>query len=447
MSERQRANRLAQRVGFADRPELRRAIGWFLILNAVAIALVAGAAVAWSSVQARTHAIRTATEAARAIAEELITPLCTPSLRRGEQEAVETLDRVVRSRMRDGSITRIKLWSPDGQVLYSDSANLIGRTFLLNDEERALLGTDRSGAEISDLARPEHQDEVPAGRLVEVYLGIVDTQGQPLLFEAYFPAYRLDADARAIAWDFTPTALITIAALQLLQLPLAVALAGRLDRAHRQRGRLLEHAVAASHVERRRIARDLHDSVVQDLAGVGYLLNAVESQLTGEAETLRPAVRRAAGVVQQDVRTLRRAMVEIHPPDLAEVSLAAAIDDLATPMRETGMSCRIRVPDSAGLPPLTVQLLYRAARELLRNVDKHAQASRLEVDLIPDETVLTLKVVDDGLGIQTAEPPVPDGHLGLRLLREAVEETGGSMSFASVPGAGTTVTVVIGGQA
>jgi two-component system NarL family sensor kinase len=436
-----RPPRLGRRT--PDRPELRRAIAWFLALNTLAILLVGGAAVGWSIAAARQQAVYFAKQSALTMANGLVAPQCTPGLRDGRPDAIETLDRVVRGRMRDGSVMRVKVWDRTGRVLYSDQPMLIGRTYELAPADVALIGTNEVTAEISTLTRTENEYEEPAGRLVEVYVGITDSVGEPLLFEAYFRVDQLDANARYIAWQLVPIALIAIVALQLLQLPLALVLARRLDHAHRKQARLLEHAVAASDVERRRIARDLHDGVIQDLAGVGYTLGAFELVLTDAPQALRDRLKLVSDIVQRDLRALRHAMVDIHPPDLAEVSLEEAVNDLATALREAGATCQVSVADTTGLSASGRQLLYRAARELLRNVAKHARASRVEITLELPSGFAVLVVRDDGVGFDPVNTDPPAGHLGMRLLREAVDEVGGRMEVSSAPGEGTVVRVVL----
>ena len=426
------------------RPEVRRAVKRFLALNALAIVVVAAGAILWSTYLARHQAVRGAALSARSIAAGLVAPLCTPALRHGEPAALEELDKIVRNRMSDGSILRVKIWTPDGRIVYSDAASLIGVTYDLDEDEVALFGTNHALAEISSLDRAENDlEDDDAARLVETYVGIRDTEGQPLLFEAYFPVDRLDANARAMAWEITPVALVTIVALQLLLLPLALVLARRLDHAHGEHGRLLEHAVAASDLERRRIARDLHDGVIQDLAGVAYMLNALERQLPADNDKLRRSVSRAAGIVQVDVRALRQTMVDLYPPDLSETGLEPAVGDLVVPLREAGVHCTVRVPDTTGLPELALQLLYRSARELLRNVAKHAQATAVEVDVVlaPGRAVLT--VADNGIGFEPGTTAVDSGHLGLRLLEEAIHDGGGHLTIGAAPGAGAWVRVEV----
>jgi signal transduction histidine kinase len=344
--------------------------------------------------------------------------------------------------MRDGSILRVKVWTSEGRIIYSDAAGLIGRSFELDPDDKALLGTDRANAAISALTRPENGLEVKAGRLVETYSGIHDTSGQPLLFEAYFPVGPVDADARAIAWDFTPSALATLLVLQLLQLPLALVLARRLDRAHGEHRRLLEHAIAASELERRRIARDLHDGVAQDLAGVAYMLESLEGRIPPDSP-FHGAITRATGVIQTDVRSLRRTMVDLYPPDLATDGLEHAVTELVAPLREVGIHCTTTVGDTSALSELTVQLLYRACRELLRNVRKHAAASEVAVTIAVEPHQVTLTVSDDGGGFDPQPASDDPDRLGLRLVTEAARDAGGSLRVVTAPGAGTTVTVTV----
>jgi signal transduction histidine kinase len=424
------------------RPEVRRAIARFLLLNLLAMIIVAAAAIGWSVHVANTQAVRAAARTARLVATHLVAPLCTEALLQGDQSAIDALDRAVRDRMRDGSILRVKIWTPEGRIIYSDAATLIGRSFELDPDDKTLLGTDRADAAISALNRAENGLEKQSGRLVETYAGIRGVDGQPLLFEAYFPVGPVDADARAIAWDFTPSALATILALQLLQLPLAIVLARRLDRAHSEHRRLLEHAVAASELERRRISRDLHDGVAQDLAGVAYMLESLERRVPPDSPFYE-AITRATGVIHTDVRSLRQTMVDLYPPDLATEGLERAVTELVGPLREVGIRSTTAVDDTSDLPDLTVQLLFRACRELLRNVLKHAGATEVGVTILVEHDRVILTVVDDGVGFDPQTSSDDPDRLGLRLLTDAVQDAGGSLRIVAAPGTGTTVEVAL----
>ncbi len=428
----------------APRREVRHAFVRFVLLNLLAVGLVAAGAIAWSIHVAESQAVRRATEDARSLAIGVIAPLCTAQLSTGNPAAVRALDDAVRGQELTGRVLRVKIWTRTGRIIYSDAPALIGQTFDLSSGDVALLDAAGSASEISQLDKPENVLEASTSpRMVESYVSIRDTRGEPLLFEAYFSADRVDADARAIAWDLTPVALATIIMLQLLQLPLALVLARRLDRAHTERARLLERAVVASEVERRRVAQDLHDGVVQDLAGVGYLLDSVQGLIEQAHPRVRDAVGRATEIVQQDVRTLRQTMVDLNPFDVVQSDLASAIADLTVPLRDRGVRCQVRIAETDSLPELDVRLLYQAAREALRNVAKHAHAHEVTVTVTVRGRQAELTVSDDGVGFSPSN--TPKGHFGLRLLEQSVADSGGELTVFSELGLGTTVRVVTAG--
>ena len=178
-----------------------------------------------------------------------------------------------------------------------------------------------------------------------------------------------------------PLAVGALLLLQLIQTPITVSLVRRVAGHEAERAALLERALSASERERRQIAADLHDGVVQDLAGAGYALAAVARRVDGPAST---GVEHVGRVVRGAVESLRRLMVDIYPPDLSGAGLPGAIDDLATPLRESGVTVHVRAEQLPGASSEVAAVLYRVARETLANVAKHAQASAVEIDLGPD---------------------------------------------------------------
>jgi signal transduction histidine kinase len=200
---------------------------------------------------------------------------------------------------------------------------------------------------------------------------------------------------------------------------------------------LLRRALEASEAERHRIARNLHDGVVQDLAAVARGLRARAAP--GEAgQTMRHAAD-ATAEAMDELRTLLR---EIAPPDLEEIGLAAALGDLADPLRDLGIEVTIEIAESAGdIRGTALNATYRITQEALHNVDQHAQARHVEVAVTRDDGRLDLRIVDDGVGF-TAErrhQQVAAGHLGLSLIHDLAREAGGDLEIRSVPDAGTTV--------
>ena len=209
---------------------------------------------------------------------------------------------------------------------------------------------------------------------------------------------------------------------------------------------LLRQALEASDVERRHIASDLHDGVVQDLAGVAYALSAEARRTDSTARSADDlaAVEASASTVRASIRALRSLVVDIYPPDFEEVSLDSALSDLVTRAGEQGLDAAF---DATGirdpLPDSVARLLYRAAQEGLRNVTSHADAKSVRVRVASEETRAVIEVVDDGRGfnVETAEAARLSGHLGLTALRGLIADAGGIVEIETKPGAGTTLHV------
>ncbi|MGY2746923.1 sensor histidine kinase [Arthrobacter sp. UYCu723] len=202
------------------------------------------------------------------------------------------------------------------------------------------------------------------------------------------------------------------------------------------RNRLLKRAVEASDLERRRIARDLHDEVIQDLSGLGYALESEE--LHGPPEQ-RPVLGGARKILQQTVHSLRAMTRELYPPDLERLGLKTSLERLVEPHQERGLTVRLLIPDDGGMDRGLSALLFRVVREALSNSAKHSGATMVVVSLRTDQRGSEISISNNGKGFDTARG-AGDGHLGLRILKDTIREAGGDLEILSVPGAGTTVT-------
>jgi signal transduction histidine kinase len=362
---------------------------------------------------------------------------------RGNREAIERLDDLVLSQVVTGSIVRVKLWSKDGTILYSDEPELVGKRFVLGEEERRLFETGGAEAELSDLAKPENRYERPHGKLLEAHTPIRTPNGTPVLFEIYQRFGSVTSSAERLLGALAPPLLAGLLVLLLLQLPLAWSMARRLQRGHSERERLLVQAAEASSHERRRIAADLHDGVVQDLAGVAFGLAPLADSAErrgdrGDADALRDATAR----LRQGVRDLRTLLVEIHPPNLDSAGLEVALSDLLSPLAATGVATELRVETAIDGGGSDDALVYRVAREAIRNAQAHANPGSVRVEVTrPVAGATRLVVADDGRGFDEAdrERSAAEGHLGLTLLEQTVVQSGGALSVESEPGSGTTV--------
>ena len=193
----------------------------------------------------------------------------------GDPAALAALDADMHRYVLQGSLVRVKLWARrrPHPLLRRAAA---GRSDLPARGGRGggARGGARSTPRSATSPRPENVYERPFGKLLEVYVGLTSAGGERLLFEAYFRYDAVVTAAEAQWRQYAPPTLAGLLALQLVQIPFAWSLARRLQRQQRDRQRLLQRAVDASQVERRRIAGDLHDGVVQELTGLTYALDA-----------------------------------------------------------------------------------------------------------------------------------------------------------------------------
>jgi len=180
-----------------------------------------------------------------------------------------------------------------------------------------------------------------------VYAQVVTPEGEPLLFEAYFSLDRIQARQAEVIAPFQKITLGALALLVAVATALLWALMRRVRRTAADRERLLRGAASASAAERRRIARDLHDGVVQDLAGSAFSVAAVAREVDG---TARASLLDTAHSLRRSLRALRSLLVEIHPPDLGAATLPAALHDLCAPAAAAGVQVDVQVDDLGALP-------------------------------------------------------------------------------------------------
>ncbi|HEY0125613.1 MAG TPA: histidine kinase [Blastococcus sp.] len=431
-------------------PSLSRVVGRFVAANLLAVTLLMAGSV-WASQEAAQHeAIADARHTTDLLATLVVEPNIDERLVSGDPEAVAALDTVLRERLAAADVIRVKIWTPDGDIVYSDQPRLIGRNFPLGGDDLEALREGVTGAELSDLSRPENQFERSFGRLLEVYRAIQTPDGQPLLLETYSSYQDATARQRDIWYRFAPISVAVLLALLAVQLPLASRLVSQIRGAARERELLQARALDASTEERRRIAGNLHDGIVQDVSASALLVAGAADQLresprSGPPEEVAGVLDEASVALRESVGSLRSLLVEIHPPNLERASLASALADLGTRLRPRGIDVSISVPERLDVPLETATLLFRTAREALLNVAKHARARRVVVTVDETPGSLVLEVIDDGAGFDlpaTLSRP-SDGHLGLGLLTDLAAAAGASLDLLTAPGAGTRLRLTV----
>ena len=375
-------------------------------------------------------------------AGQLVESALTDGLLTGDPAALRAVDDVVLGRVLSNSVVRVKIWSSDGRVLYSDDPDQIGGRFALADDQRRLLREGGAEVEVSGLDRPENDRDRGQGRLIEAYTGIRTPSGEPVLFEIYERLDSVTASARRLLGELAPPILGAIALLVLVQVPLVWSLIRGLERVSEERETLLANAIGASNRERRRVAAYLHDGPVQDIAGVAFSLAPVadlarERGDADEASALATAIEN----LRHSVRDLRALLVDLHPPHLAAVGLEAAIRDLISPLEARGIETELSVSGLEYVDQAQEAFVYRTAQEALRNVVDHAQAAKASVTVEGGPGVTRLIVVDDGRGFtqEQRERSLGEGHLGLSLLEELARQSGSALIVRSSPGQGTTI--------
>jgi signal transduction histidine kinase len=199
--------------------------------------------------------------------------------------------------------------------------------------------------------------------------------------------------------------------------------------------------VAAQEVERRRLARELHDQTGQTLTSIMLGLKSVEERLGGDP--IGEEVAALGGQVASAMQDVRRIALELRPKALDDFGLVSALERLtATFSVRTGIvvDLEARLASHQRLTPEIETALYRIVQEGLTNMAKHAEPSRASVLVTPKNGSVLLVLEDNGRGF---DPSTPRGGLGLDGMRERVELLEGRLTIESSPEAGTTLVVEV----
>ena len=197
----------------------------------------------------------------------------------------------------------------------------------------------------------------------------------------------------------------------------------------------LRRVVSAQELERRRLARELHDETGQALTSILLGLKAVEEAPDEERRQAAAELRELVVTTLQDVRRLA---VELRPKALDDFGLVAALERLAETFTEqTGIQVQLEAQIGERLEADVETALYRIVQEALTNVVKHARARNVSILLVRKDSTVSAVIEDDGLGFETGK--IREEGLGLLGMRERVELVDGRFDVESSPGAGTTI--------
>jgi signal transduction histidine kinase len=389
------------------------------------------------------------------------------SLSSGEwlsSDDVNALDELVRDTAFGQRVVALKVWRPDGVIVYSPDKSLVGQSFPIEDGLAAALeGT--VVADMSNLDANENVGEQARGfsRLLEMYVPVRERGGDRIMAVAEF--YQLPTDIEQQVWNAQLQSWVVVAgavalaflllfgivrggsntiATQELALRRQVSeLSALLDQNERLRARVrtaAERTTTLSERNLRRISADLHDGPGQMLALALLRLDQLRGAPAGPARDTEVAELKAA--LDEALTDMRAIAAGLRLPELNALSAAdavrRAVDDHA---RRTGVAVALNTQTEGEHVPLPTKIaLFRAVQELLSNATRHGLGRDVSLELAPDGDQLRLTVSDGGPGMAGGRDPGAT-HLGLAGIREQAELLGGSFELSERAGGGTVATV------
>jgi signal transduction histidine kinase len=420
----------------------------------------------------RRRAEAVATFHAGFVVESVLAPVLTPSdlSRPITGSRYQQLRSLVEDRiLSDGRDVRVKIWNPDGTIIFSDDPALVGRVF--SDEQPSLrqvmAGAVRS--DISDLSDPENLSERGlASRLFETYVPVrLEPGGKVLAVAEVYQSYgAIQTDANQLFRTLALTFGLGLMVLYLAMLPIALRASRSLRRQNtelrrqaeqlataseelqesfaqlrandEQRRLLLERVVSVQEEERKRIAEDIHDDSLQKVTALGLRLGILRRQLSDPAQLA--AIDQLQASLDAATARLRYLLFELHPRSLNSGSLADGLREYLHEVSGDGVAYELE-NHLVDEPPLETRIVaFRIAQEALSNVRKHAEATRVTVTLAPRDRGFLVRIEDDGAGFDaTALELARPGHLGLASMHERAEVAGGWCKVESSPGSGCRV--------
>jgi signal transduction histidine kinase len=360
-------------------------------------------------------------------------------------------------------IAGLKVWRPDGMVVYSSEPGQIGQRFELEDGLIAALRGEIS-SEVSERTETKSHGQ-PLPRVIETYTPIrADRQGKIIAVAEFYQhpeeVDRVASEAQRQSWmTFAATMLTMYVALFAVvrrgsetivrqqrdlseKVAQLTALNAQNSLLHQRVKRAAERATALNENFLQRLSADLHDGPGQDLGFALMQLKTVDSTCPG-AESNKCAAAKLEPVrvaVQSALTDLRAISADLQLPDIRHLSLSELA---ARSVRDYETKTASKVQLDCTVPEVTATMrvkitLCRVLQESLANVYRHAQGRNARVKVSGDTETLVIEVKDDGPGFQPGTNR-RHGRLGLAGMRERVEVAGGTFTIQSAAGQGTTV--------
>ena len=385
------------------------------LFMSAAVAVILGISIPW---QVERHLVNGELNSLARVVDDLSIEGLIP----GPTEGIDfnLVDNEIQRRMLGREVVRVKVWAPDGTVIYSDLRELVDRRFDLTDD-LTLAFDGVAQHEVPDLSLPENAGERGLGDLREFYVPVVHNGEVEAVFEVYEVADPLLATVAEIRTYVWISIAVGISILAIFILLLILRQGAIVTDRRRQAERLLGELVRAQENERSRIIGALHDDIGQPMYRIHYGIEDVRSRLEPDSG-LADELERVGGLVKEVDRRLRTELRTLADEPGTHMGLIAAIHELAESVEiETDLTVDVVVDGPCDLPVPQRVALFRAAREAVTNARRHAGATHMTLSLGRDGDVVTLDVLDDGIGFASLP------GMGLTTARARLETVGGGL--------------------
>ncbi len=208
-------------------------------------------------------------------------------------------------------------------------------------------------------------------------------------------------------------------------------------------GRIERMKLRAVFEERERLAHEIHDTLSQSFAGIGFQLQAIHDEVGNETE-LKEHLNLATDLVRTSHDEAKRSISALRSETVEKLGLLQALDECAARIANGGpIQVRVRNVgggDSSAIPPRIADALYRIGQEAIANAVRHADASKMDISLLHESTAWQLLIEDDGQGFPLGQD---SASFGIRGMGKRAESIGATLDIRSSPGKGTSVQVTV----
>ena len=216
---------------------------------------------------------------------------------------------------------------------------------------------------------------------------------------------------------------------------------------HTELKRLMTRLAESQEDERRRMARDLHDGVIQNLSGIIFSLSFLGNALNPDQDSARQEIEQLENIVQETISDLRQVIYDLRPTILDSLGLVPTLEKHLDRFAETNnVQTVFNHQLKERVSGVVETALFRLAQEALNNIKKHAGAKKITLDLKESHKKIVMMVKDDGEGFDMEEVKKrvsQTSGFGLSGMKERVQSLQGDVEILSKPGAGTQVKVTV----